>query len=341
MRAGAAPGPGWIPPRPRAWRPARGRPSRRSRPGAPRGQRVGPQHLARGDTPDSTFSPSIVTSTLAPGTACTIATCPAAAADADAPRCRWCRPSGADRHGPRNQRQSGARHQAQDNSHDNPPLSSQPVENQPAGGGVEDFTPRVPGAGIVATPQGWADRVARNRPATLGLPSELTGHSSREPQDDGGRLMRRVPIAAIAVAVTALLAAACGTPVKAGRRSRPARPAGRWRPPSPIGRLPPRPAQHRLRPDGRLLHRPAAHDAQRARDGAPRGVVRQRLRRRLAVLRLAQRHLHRAVPAPDRRPHQHQQPAQPSRPPRAAGAPSPPTATSRAPSPWGCRSRAT
>ena len=54
--------------------------------------------------------------------------------------------------------------------------------------------------------------------------------------------MRRVPIAALAVAVTALVAAACGTPVKAGRGSRQARasrPAGSWQP-SPTGRSPPR-----------------------------------------------------------------------------------------------------
>ena len=132
--------------------------------------------------------------------------------------------------------------------------------------------------------------------------------------------MRRAPIATVAISVTALLAAACGVPTtgqaadETGRRgsvtSATAAPAVRAATPTAS-----RPnIVFVLMDDFSMDLLP--HDAQRARHGAARGVVRQRLRRRLAVLRLAQRDLHRAVPAPDRRPHQHQQPAEPARPAR-------------------------
>ena len=81
----------------------------------------------------------------------------------------------------------------------------------------------------------------------------------------------------------------------AGRSSR--RPGGAHR----------SPAQHRAGADGRLLPRAAGDDAPGAAAARRRSDVPQRPRRRLAVLPVARRDLHRPPAPPDRRVHQHRE----------------------------------
>ena len=74
------------------------------------------------------------------------------------------------------------------------------------------------------------------------------------------------------------------------------------------GREPGEAPQHRGRDARRLLHGPRADDAVGAADAQGGRELPALLRHRLAVLRLALELLHRAVPPPDRRTHQHLQP---------------------------------
>ncbi len=78
-------------------------------------------------------------------------------------------------------------------------------------------------------------------------------------------------------------------------------------------------AEHRDGADGRLLPRPGRHDALRRGDARAGRRLRQRVRRRLAVLRLALQPAHRPVPPPDRRADQHRQHPEPGRPGRRLG----------------------
>ena len=78
-------------------------------------------------------------------------------------------------------------------------------------------------------------------------------------------------------------------------------------------------AEHRDGADGRLLPRPRRHDALRRGDAGAGRRLRQRVRRRLAVLRVALQPAHRPVPPPDRRADQHRQHPEPGRPGRRLG----------------------
>ncbi len=290
--------------------------------------RVGPEHLARGhagldglavdhhvdrgtrDRLDDGDVPSRPLPTPAPGP-----------------------PGRAHRHGHRRQRQCGASATPTKTLMTTPLVESRRCEDTTACGGCQ---------GAPLGPRGR--RIRRSGPHELvrrvriDAGSRLGGRA-----DHGGGLMRRAPIAAVALGVTALVAAACGVPMNAPDRVSgsptttgvAALPAVQTAPVAPS-----RPnIVFVLMDDFSMDLLPTMRSARlMARRGR---VVRERLRRRLAVLRLAQRDVHRAVPAPDRRAHQHQQPARTGTARSAAGAASPPTATRRAPSPSGCRSRAT
>ena len=78
-------------------------------------------------------------------------------------------------------------------------------------------------------------------------------------------------------------------------------------------------AEHRDGADGRLLPRPGRHDALRRGDAFPGCRLRQRVRRRLALLRVPLQPAHRPVPPPDRRADQHRQHPEPGRPGRRLG----------------------